>query len=70
MHMEQGLVATMGCPSARGGLGAAVHLEKMVGKNPGMYSTETHYLKSQPGTGEIVVLLYLRAGENHGRWNS
>jgi hypothetical protein len=50
----QVLVATMGCPSARGDLGVAVRLGKMVVKNPACIRPETHYFKGQPRTGEIV----------------
>jgi hypothetical protein len=44
----------MGCQSARGNLGVAVRLGKMVVKNPVCIRPETHYFKGQPRTGEIV----------------
>ena len=50
----QVLVATMGCPSAGGGLGVVVRLGKMVVKISACIQPETHYFKGQPRTGEIV----------------
>jgi hypothetical protein len=48
------IVATMGCPSARGDLGVVVRLGKMVIKNPTCIRPETQYFKGQPKTGDIV----------------
>ena len=44
----QVLVATMGCPSARGDLGVAVRLGKMVIKNPAIFGPKRIFSKVSP----------------------
>ena len=50
----QVLVATMGCPSARGDLGVAVRLVRMMVKISICIQPETHYFNGQPRTGETA----------------